>query len=281
MKSYALENELGRLKTTLACKEDRILELEKQHQGNRNQVIRLKESVAELEHKAQEFEANFNVELQNKKRLEIKLKAIEAAAAGENQSHDLPPSRRLATSRSAGNVVKSSSSLDGLERVSSPIRKANFDDFFVGDNGSAEPAVGVQAITDDALDPPTSLRTPDRRSGRKVSKGHVDEVRETVAASREQEGASEGKHPPFEQRDEYELSIERTQQFLRQRLGARGTSMSDGGKTATPKKAPKKEVAAKSTGASYLFKDSADADIDGLTRIQVPKLHPASPPSIR
>lgn len=282
MRAYAFENDLSRLKTALTCKEDRISELERQHQENRAQVLKLKETIAELEHRAQESEASFNVELQNKKRLEAKLKAIEAATVGESHNNqELLPPRRLVSSRSAGSVFKSTSALDGLERVSSPIRKATFDDFFAADSGFTEPLTGSQTMAGNALDLPTSLRTPERRTGRKASRGHVDEVRETVAASRQPEGASEGKSLPFEQRDEYELSIERTQQFLRQRLGAKGTSMSDGGKTATPKKAPRKDPAVKTTGASYLFKDSADSEVEGLANIQVPKLRPASPPTIK
>ena len=278
MKIHALENEQSRLKMALSCKEDRISELERQHQENRNQALRFKESMTELEHRAQELEASFNVELQNKKRLETKLKALEAAAAGESNIQEAIPTRRLVSSRSAGSVVKLSTSLDGLERVSSPIKNTTFDDFFA-DDGSNEPSVAQSLVLTN--DPPASLRTPDRKTGRKASRGHVDDVRETVAASRQPQDGSEGKRPPFDQRDEYELSIERTQQFLRQRLGAKGTTMPDGGKSVTSKKTPKKDHTFKSAGASYLFQDSADPENDGLIGIQVPKLRPASPPILK
>jgi hypothetical protein len=106
----------------------------------------------------------------------------------------------------------------------------------------------------------------------------VQDVRETVSTASIVGGEAARQ---VSEKDEYELSIQRTQQFLKQRL-SKGSSVAvkpdaSGGEVGTIVHAPT------SSGAAFIYNEDDDDDDDAGETVQlsVPKLHPATPPPVR
>lgn len=277
MRVHTLENELSRLKSAVSSKDERIYELEKVQQESRNSVQKLKQSITELERKAQDADSLLQAESQIKKRLELKIHSLEVATA-EVESFALPPPRRLGSSRA--------SNQNGNLR--SPIKRQSFDDFFeVCD--SAESNSKSLILTSDNIDRVTqklaakavnksnlasplsrsTLSSPDRKKISRSTKGLVSEVREIVSAASKISDFMNIEAETFSavDKNEYELSIERTQQFLKHRLAAKASKHSNSASAlATP-----------NNGANFIFED-VELDGDEAPQIQVPRLDPVTPP---
>lgn len=288
MKICAVENELNRLRLAAAANEDHLLELERRHQENRGQNLKLMDTITELEHKIQEYEANLNAEKQSRKRVESRLQSLENVTQQETNVAESMPAIRLSVSES--NASKPCSAGDCFQRVSSPIRSSTFSRNFEDERDLAGEALQeskpeiLRVDESSKMLKSSSLRTPDRKKT-KISKSHVTDVRETVAAARHEEDVNAIKFPSrLENRDEYELSIERTQQFIRQRLGGKGVPgpAARVWKLETPKRSENTDSVIDNMnieGISFPFRDGADLeDSSSLSSIQVPKLRPASPP---
>jgi hypothetical protein len=292
MKIYTLENELQRIKTNVNTRDSRMTDLEKLHQDDRNAIQKLKEMTLELERKLQESDASLNAELQTRKRLEAKVQSMEAISTAENRINEGVPPRRLVSSRS-NNQLRTSTSRDGLERIHSPLRRTSFNDMFMSeiDNGSVRltnttdrqlrmsgenPLGSFNSVTSPRIS--TQQNTPEKRKANKSSKGLVQDVRETVSTASIVGGEAARQ---VSEKDEYELSIQRTQQFLKQRL-SKGSSVAvkpdaSGGEVGTIVHAPT------SSGAAFIYNEDDDDDDDAGETVQlsVPKLHPATPPPVR
>eukprot|EP01038_Epipyxis_sp_PR26KG_P010867 gene10867-14585_t len=106
LKAVQLESELDRLKSTIPPKDNRIDELEKQHQQDRVKMHELKEKVDRIERELIESKSNLEMEITQKKRLEANIKLLNESNDVNHNNNGGYLSSRILTSRQGQGVER-------------------------------------------------------------------------------------------------------------------------------------------------------------------------------
>lgn len=302
-------SEINRLRVSLNARDARTQELEKIQQENRNTIQKLKEGLACEERRVQELETSLNAESQNKKRLESRLLSLESNHFTKEDTamteKDLLPSKMPSAGRQSGTQFQSphlketsdfSRMATSLDAPGGPIRQKSLLDQPLLGSESAERVTAALAArfnsdsgrSRQGITLQSGPLTPNLRKSARSSKGLVSEVRDTIQAASRQSNVSDlGRNNvdgPSSGVDEYELSIERTKQFLRQRLAPKSNANASSASKAGPVhlQAPGSSPSSKA-GAIFLFDDDECDDDQEEGRpapisLKPPQLHSTAPP---